>query len=48
LAGVGSEGRVWVMEGGSPGARWFKLSMEQVRERLTGEGKLMAAWRTRK
>jgi hypothetical protein len=30
------------MEGGTPGARWFKLSMEQVRERLTGEGKLTA------
>jgi len=42
LQGVGNEGRVWVMEGGSPGARWFKLSMEQVRERLTGEGKLSA------
>lgn len=43
LADVGNEGRVWVMEGGSPGARWFKLSMEQVRERLTGDGKLAAA-----
>jgi SAM-dependent methyltransferase len=42
LSGVGNEGRVWVMEGGTPGARWFKLSMEQVRERLTGEGKLTA------
>jgi SAM-dependent methyltransferase len=43
LRGVTHEGRVWVMEGGSPGARWFKLSMEQVRDRLTGDGKLAAA-----
>jgi SAM-dependent methyltransferase len=40
LNDVGNEGRVWVMEGGSAGARWFRLSMEQVRPRLTGEGKL--------
>jgi SAM-dependent methyltransferase len=40
LADVGNEGRVWVMEGGSPGARWFGLSMQQVRRRLVGEGKL--------
>lgn len=40
LTEVGNEGRVWVMEGGSPGARWFKLSMAHLRPRLVGEGKL--------
>jgi SAM-dependent methyltransferase len=40
LVDVGNEGRVFVMEGGSPGARWFQLSMEQVRDRLVGPGKL--------
>ena len=43
LADVGNEGRVWVMEGGSPGARWFRLSMQQVRGRLVGAGKLADA-----
>jgi SAM-dependent methyltransferase len=40
LVEVGNEGRVWIMEGGSPGARWFKLSMAHLRSRLVGEGKL--------
>jgi SAM-dependent methyltransferase len=40
LLEVGNEGRTWVIEGGSPGARWFKLSMEHVRARLAGPGKL--------
>ena len=43
LVDVANEGRVVVMEGGSAGATWFRLSMEQVRERLTGPGKLAAA-----
>lgn len=43
LTEVGNEGRVWVMEGGSPGARWFKLSMAHLRSRLIGEGKLSDA-----
>jgi SAM-dependent methyltransferase len=43
LADVGNEGRVSVMEGGSPGARWFELSMRQVRARLVGDGKLSDA-----
>lgn len=43
LRNVGNEGRVWVMEGRSAGARWFRLSMEQVRSRLTGDDKLSAA-----
>ena len=33
LLDVGNEGRVFVMEGGSPGARWFELSMRQLRGR---------------
>jgi len=40
---IGNEGRVCVMEGGSPGARWFELSMEQLRPRLVGPGKLTDA-----
>jgi SAM-dependent methyltransferase len=40
LDDVGNEGRTWVMEGGSAAARWFKLSMEHVRARLVGPGKL--------
>jgi SAM-dependent methyltransferase len=40
LDSVASEGRVFVMEGGSPGARWFRLSMEHLRPRLLGPGKL--------
>jgi 2-polyprenyl-3-methyl-5-hydroxy-6-metoxy-1,4-benzoquinol methylase len=40
LSNVGNEGRVWVMEGGSPGARWFKLSLAHLRPRLVGPGKL--------
>ena len=40
LLEVGNEGRVWVMEGGSPGARWFKLSLAHLRPRLLGSGKL--------
>jgi len=43
LVDVGNEGRVFVMAGGSPGARWFQLSMEQVRDRLVGPGKLTDA-----
>jgi hypothetical protein len=31
---------VWVMEGDSPGARWFKISMAHLRPRLVGPGKL--------
>ncbi len=37
---VGNEGRVWVMEGGSPGAQWFRLSLAHVRPRLVGPGML--------
>ena len=40
LVEVANEGRVFVMEGGSAGARWFRLSMAQLRPRLTGPGKL--------
>ncbi len=43
LTGIENEGRVFVMEGGSPGALWFKLSMQQLRGRLTGPDKLSAA-----
>lgn len=43
LVDVGSEGRVYVMEGGSPGARWFQLSMAQLRSRLRGPDKLSDA-----
>ncbi|HEY0582480.1 MAG TPA: methyltransferase domain-containing protein, partial [Chloroflexota bacterium] len=43
LTDVGNEGRVWVMEGGSPGARWFGLSMQHLRPRLVGPGKLTEA-----
>jgi hypothetical protein len=37
---AGSEGRVWIMEGGSAAARWFRLSMAQLREHLTSSGRL--------
>jgi SAM-dependent methyltransferase len=40
LVDVGNEGRVWVMEGGSPGARWFGLSLAHLRARLVGTGRL--------
>lgn len=40
LTDVGNEGRVWVMEGGSPGARWFKHSLDHLRGRLVGPGLL--------
>jgi hypothetical protein len=40
LTAVGNEGRVWVMEGGSPGARWFQLSLAHLRTRLVGVGML--------
>jgi SAM-dependent methyltransferase len=40
LEEVANEGRVWVMEGGSPGARWFRLSLDHLRTRLVGDGKL--------
>ncbi len=43
LAEIGNEGRVFVMEGGSPGALWFRLSMEQLRPLLVGPGKLTDA-----
>jgi SAM-dependent methyltransferase len=43
LIEVGNEGRVFVMEGGSPGALWFRLSMEQLRPHLVGSGKLSDA-----
>jgi SLT domain-containing protein len=43
LVDVGNEGRVWVMEGGSPGARWFRLSMAHLRARLVGPDKLTDA-----
>ncbi|MCA1647426.1 MAG: class I SAM-dependent methyltransferase [Chloroflexi bacterium] len=43
LADVGNEGRVWLMEAGSPGARWFKLSLDHLRGRLVGPGKLTHA-----
>ena len=36
LVSVGNEGRVWVMEAGSPGARWFKLSLAHLRSQLVG------------
>jgi SAM-dependent methyltransferase len=40
LVDVANEGRVVVMEGGSPSARWFKLSMQQLRPRLVGPDKM--------
>ena len=40
LVDVDNEGRVWIMEGGSPGARWFRLSMAHLRTRLVGPDKL--------
>jgi len=43
LVDIGNEGRVFVMAGGSPGARWFQLSMEQLRSRLVGPDKLTDA-----
>lgn len=35
LVEVANEARAWVMEGGSPGARWFKLSLDHLRQGLT-------------
>jgi SAM-dependent methyltransferase len=43
LTDVANEGRVWVMEGGSAGARWLELSLHHLRGRLVGEGKLTDA-----
>jgi SAM-dependent methyltransferase len=43
LEDVDNEGRVWVMHGGSPGARWFKHSLAHLRERLVGPDKLTDA-----
>jgi SAM-dependent methyltransferase len=43
LGKIGNEGRVFVMEGGSPGALWFQLSMEQLRPRLVGPDRLSDA-----
>ena len=43
LEGVDNAGRVWVMEGGTAGARWFKISMAHLRPRLVGPGKLSDA-----
>jgi SAM-dependent methyltransferase len=43
LLDIGNEGRVFVMEGGSPGARWFELSMRQLRGRLVKSGGLSNA-----
>ncbi|HUZ76445.1 MAG TPA: methyltransferase [Chloroflexota bacterium] len=40
LVGVGNEGRLWIMEGGSAGARWLLLSLRHLRSRLVGPGKL--------
>jgi SAM-dependent methyltransferase len=40
LRQVGNEGRVWIMEGGSAGALWFKLSLAHLRDQLVGPGKL--------
>ena len=34
LQEVGNEARAWVMHGGSPGARWFQLSLAHLRPRL--------------
>jgi SAM-dependent methyltransferase len=43
LVQVGNEGRVWVMEGGSPGARWFKISLAHLRSQLAGPNLLTDA-----
>lgn len=43
LSDVAAEGRAYLMEGGSPGARWFRLSMQQLRGRLVGPGMLSDA-----
>jgi 2-polyprenyl-3-methyl-5-hydroxy-6-metoxy-1,4-benzoquinol methylase len=43
LIEVANEGRVFVMEGGSPGARWFRLSLAHLRARLVGPGLLSEA-----
>ena len=36
LTSVGNDGRVWVMEAGSAGANWFKLSLAHLRSQLVG------------
>jgi SAM-dependent methyltransferase len=43
LLETGSEGRVWIMEGGSVPARWFQLSMAQLTDRLTSSGRVSAS-----
>ncbi|HEV7665791.1 MAG TPA: methyltransferase domain-containing protein [Chloroflexota bacterium] len=43
LAHVANEGRAWIMEGGSPGARWFKLSLQHLRAGLVQPGLLTDA-----
>ncbi|HVB04984.1 MAG TPA: class I SAM-dependent methyltransferase [Acidimicrobiales bacterium] len=43
LVEVQHDGRVNLMEGGSPGARWLKLSLMHVRPRLVGPDKVTDA-----
>jgi SAM-dependent methyltransferase len=43
LVDVGNEGRVWIQEGGSPAARWLRLSLAHLRGRLVGPGNLSDA-----
>ncbi len=43
LEDVGNEGRVWIMEGGTPGAEWFRISMAHLRGRLVGPDRLTDA-----
>lgn len=43
LIDVGNEGRVWIMSGGHPAARWFQHSYAHLRPRLTASGDLTDA-----
>jgi SAM-dependent methyltransferase len=43
LKDVENDGRVWVMQGGSAGARWFKHSLAHLRDRLVGPDRLTHA-----
>jgi SAM-dependent methyltransferase len=43
LSEIQSEGRAWVMQGGSPGARWFAHSLHHLRTQLVGSGVLQDA-----
>jgi hypothetical protein len=43
LTDLGNDGRTWIFEGGSPAARWLRLSMQHLRPRLVANTELTDA-----